>query len=76
MIKRISYTAFFLIIFLGTFAQRPQNYPDADQGPPEITFVNVLLYFVVPILIIVAYFWSRSRSFKKRNRKQSEKLED
>jgi len=60
---------FFLLTFLGTYAQRPENYPDIDQGPPEITFLNVLLYFVVPLLIIIVYFWSKRRSFKKRDRR-------
>lgn len=73
MIKRIAYTLLFLMTFLCTYAQRPENYPDADQGPMEITFVNVLIYFVFPLLIIVAYFWSKRRSFKKRDRQPPDK---
>ena len=76
MAKRLAYTALFLLLFLNLYAQRPENYPDVQQGPIEITFVNVLLYFVVPLLIIIAYFWSKSRSSRKKDNPPADKGND
>lgn len=65
-----------LLVVLGVFAQQPENYPSTDQGPPEITFVNVLIYFLFPVLIVTAYIWTRSSSHKKRIRRQRGKNGD
>jgi len=51
-----------------SLAQTPQNYPTPGPEPVEINFFNVLLYFVVPVLIIIAYFLAR-KTLKKRSGK-------
>ena len=63
---------FLLLAAHASNAQRPENYPAPDQGPPEITFVNVLVYFVFPILIVALYILTRFNSARKRSRKLKE----
>ena len=71
--KRIIYLVLFFMFLPIAYAQRPENYPDPDQGPPEITILNIVLYFVVPLLIIVAYIWTRRISYKKKTQQQRDK---
>jgi len=62
-------------IVLDTVAQRPENYPPGESGPLEINFVNVLIYFVIPVVILAAYIWTRRISYKKRTQQKKDNPE-
>ena len=65
MIKK--YLTILSLFFNATlFAQQPEFYPPTGQEPPELTLFNIILYFVMPILVLVFYLvWRKSKKKKK-----------
>jgi heme/copper-type cytochrome/quinol oxidase subunit 2 len=66
---RLKFTA--LLIFLITAqilvsGQSPDMYPPPVPQPVEVDTFNIILYIVLPVLIVVAYF-----SYKNWQKKQN-----
>ena len=53
-------------------AQLPTHYPDPKSDPPELTFINILVYFVTPVLLILIWFFYRRSQRKKREKQKEE----
>lgn len=56
-----------------TYAQSPDHYPPTVPQPVDITLFNLILYIVLPIGLVVAFFWYQRSQKKKRNRERLER---
>jgi heme/copper-type cytochrome/quinol oxidase subunit 2 len=72
LIKRISVFLLFFTLPGAMYGQLPTHYPTGDE-PVEITLVNILIFFVTPVLLLIFYlYWRKSR--KKKRQKEMEEL--
>lgn len=72
-------SGFLLMILVATaYAQAPDHYPPTVPQPVDITLFNLILYIVLPIGLVVAFFWYQRSQKKKRNkiRMEQEKNEN
>ena len=71
---RIAGIGIFLELFLQeTYAQNPTSYPTPDTEPIDINFVNILVYFIMPVLMVIIYVWTKKLWKKKQEEeKQNE----
>lgn len=54
-------------------AQAPTHYP-AQDGPVNLTFLNILIYFVFPVVLVLLFlFWRRWSRNRKREEEQERK---
>jgi hypothetical protein len=51
-------------------AQSPDMYPPPVPKPVDIDIFNIILYIVLPILIVVAYFAYKNWQKKQSNREK------
>jgi len=67
--KRKLLTLLFLLhAIVAAMAQTPEMYPPPVPEPVQLTLFNIILYFVLPIAMIVFYiFYRRSKSKKQNN---------
>ncbi len=67
---------FILVVLLGfsTFPQSPTNYPPVDTKPIELTPINIIVYFVLPVIIVIAYFLIRRYFRRQREKELEEKM--
>jgi heme/copper-type cytochrome/quinol oxidase subunit 2 len=56
-------------------AQTPTNYPPSESEPLDFNTFNIILYIILPILMVVAFFLSR-RYFRKRQQANKENHSD
>lgn len=49
-------------------AQLPTNVPSPESEPLDLTVGNIIFYIVIPLLMIIAFFWYR-RKRKPENKK-------
>ena len=49
-------------------AQIPDLLPSGDTEPIELTPLNIVIYFVLPIIIFIIYFWYRKSKRKNKNK--------
>mgnify|MGYP006290165009 CR=1 FL=1 len=57
-------------IILQLKAQTPDMYPPPEPEPVDVTTVNIILYVVVPIILIIAFFLYRKWVKKRKNNNQ------
>ncbi len=65
--------ATFLILLMAHLfvaGQSPDMYPPPVPKPVDIDIFNIVLYIVLPILIVVAYFAYRNWQKKQHNREK------
>lgn len=59
---------FLLNIFVAALAQTPDGLPNPVPEPVDLTLFNIILYFVLPVLLIIFYiFYRRSKIKKQKN---------
>jgi len=65
MMKKIilSFT-YFITVFIAN-AQIPDLLPSGETEPLELTPFNIIVYFVLPVIIFIIYFWFRKSKRKK-----------
>jgi len=67
----------FSLLIWGSFfitAQVPTHYPTSDE-PVKLNLVNIIIYFVIPLLLLVFYiYWLRSKRKKKEKEKKEKDL--
>ncbi len=54
------------LFLLKTHAQTPSNYPSPVPEPVNINPTNIIIYFILPVILVVAYIWIRKSARKKR----------
>jgi hypothetical protein len=57
-----------MMVQVSVFAQSPDMYPHPVPQPIGIDAFNIILYFVAPLLIIVAFFLYRNWQNKERKK--------
>ncbi|HKJ78615.1 MAG TPA: hypothetical protein VKA10_03725 [Prolixibacteraceae bacterium] len=63
--KLVTLLALFLSI-LQSMAQTPDMYPPPEPEPVDFSLFNIILYIVLPVILIVAYFLYRKSVKKKK----------
>lgn len=53
-----------------TEAQSPTNYPPTVPKKVEINLFNVIIYFVLPVIMLIAYILIRRSARKKESEKR------
>jgi uncharacterized protein YacL len=48
-------------------AQIPDLLPTGETEPIELTTLNIVIYFVLPIVIFIIYFWYRKSKRENKN---------
>ena len=71
LLFRLINTFLWVLPGFSVFPQSPTNYPPVETKPIELTPVNIIVYFVLPVIIVIAYFLIR-RYFRKKREKESE----
>jgi len=73
--KRKFLTLLFLFItMVAAMAQTPDMYPPPVPEPVKLTLFNIILYFVLPVALIVFYiFYRRSKRKKQKNNQADSK---
>lgn len=60
-----------VIFFTGGIqAQSPTNYPPTVPKKVEINLFNIIVYFVLPVLMLIGYFLIRRSARKKESEKR------
>ena len=70
MYNKIRISIIIIFFTADSSAQSPEFYPPTVPEQVEITPFNVILYLVVPLLIILAYFLYKKSQNKKREEKK------
>lgn len=71
--KRKFLTSLFLLFaMVAAMAQTPDMYPPPVPEPVDLTLFNIILYFVIPVAMIVFYIYYRRSKRKKRNKNSEE----
>jgi Zn-dependent protease len=60
----------FLMAHIIVAAQSPDMYPPPVPKPVDIDIFNIVLYIILPILIVVAYFAYKNWQKKQSNREK------
>jgi hypothetical protein len=69
--RKLKYTLFLLIAGVMSYAQTPDLYPPTVPEPVGISFYNIVLYVLLPLGIIVAFFvYGYAQKKKKQERKE------
>lgn len=77
MNRKIKFSVILILLVVKSLAQSPDFYPPTVPEQIEITPFNVVLYLIVPLLIILAYFLYRnSQKKKQQEKKRQEKKEN
>jgi len=61
--RRLILSTWILMIASFLFSQKPTHYP-GDNDPVQFTPINILVYIVIPVVWIVAWFLIRRRKTK------------
>lgn len=69
MLRKITSAILFLLAVIVVSGQAPDHYPPTVPEPVDITPFNLVLYILLPIALIVA-FYMYQRSQKKKRRKE------
>jgi membrane protein DedA with SNARE-associated domain len=68
MLKKIVLQIAFLFTAIFAGAQIPDLIPSGETEPIELTPLNIIIYFVLPIVIFLIYFWYRKSKRKNKNK--------
>jgi hypothetical protein len=71
MQRKLIYSLFLLLIMMAALAQTPDHYPPTVPRQVDVSLFNLILYIVLPIGIVAAWFWYQ-RSLKNKQRKKRE----
>lgn len=72
MYRKIRYSLLWFMSVTNALAQSPDMYPPTVPETVDVNLFNIILYIVLPIGLVAAFFWYQ-RSQKK---KQKQKLKD
>ena len=61
-----------LITFASVFAQIPGGLPKPETEPLDLNLFNIVLYFVLPVLLLVYYIFYKRSKAKKQKKTESE----
>ncbi len=76
MYQKLTYSIFFLLAGMVALAQHPDQYPPPVPETIDINLFNIILYIVLPLTLVVAFFWYRNYQKKNRHKVQSDKNND
>ncbi len=65
MLKKLVLHTTFLFLVINAGAQIPDLIPSGETEPLELTPFNIILYFVVPLILLVFFLWYRKSKRKK-----------
>ena len=65
MARKILFLISIISFSLVLFAQAPTGIPRGEQEAVDFDLFNIILLIVLPVLLIIFYFWYRSRKNKK-----------
>jgi hypothetical protein len=65
MKSKIVITSILIILIGFARAQQPDLLPPVETEPLELTPFNIILYFVVPLFLLVFFLWYRKSKRKK-----------
>jgi len=72
--KKILLNIGFVFLLVQTaFAQTPEHYPPNEPEPIDFSLQNIILYIILPLVLIVAYFLYRKKKLKDAKKKEEEK---
>ena len=72
MLRGQNIIALVLFLMQKSYAQTPTHLPKTGIKPVEINFINILVYFIIPLLLAVFYIWyRRSLKGKLKEREQN-----
>jgi hypothetical protein len=71
-IRNIFFGGLALLVFQWQYlaAQVPTNIPGGEPKPVPITFVNILVFIVIPLGLLVFYIWWLRQNRKKAAEKK------
>lgn len=69
MYRKIILSTAGLLLTAITYAQAPDMYPPTVPERVDVNPLNIILYIVLPIALVVIFFWYQ-RSQKKKNRQK------
>ena len=68
MKKKFLATIFLFPAVITAMAQTPEMYPPPVPEPVELTLLNIIIYFVLPVAMIVFFiFYRRSKRKNREN---------
>ena len=72
MKRKLLTSLFLLLTFVAAMAQTPEMYPPPVPEPVDLTLFNIILYFVIPVALIVFYILYRRSKRKKQKENERE----
>ncbi len=71
MSRKILFSILWFFLLTNTFAQSPDMYPPTVPETVDVTLFNIILYIVLPIGLVAAFFlYQRSQKKKKKKHKE------
>ncbi len=64
MFKKTGILLLILLLNLAAKAQAPGGVPYGDPKAIQLSPFNIIIYIVLPLLLILFYFWYRNRKKK------------
>ena len=68
MLKNTLLQIILVFIAIAANAQIPDLLPSGETEPIELTTLNIVIYFVLPVVIFAIYFWYRKSKRKNKNK--------
>jgi uncharacterized BrkB/YihY/UPF0761 family membrane protein len=68
MKSKIIFILILNLIFGIVRAQQPDLLPPVQTDPIELTPQNIIIYFILPVVIFIIYFWYRKSKRKNKNK--------
>ncbi len=76
MYRKIIFSIAVLLFSLVSFAQSPDLYPPTVPEAVDVNLFNIILYIVLPIALVAAFFWYQRSQKKNRQEKLKEREKD
>lgn len=76
MYRKIFYSILWLFSVMSAFAQSPDMYPPTVPETVDVNLFNIILYIVLPIGLVAAFFWYQRSQKKKKQKRMEEREKD